>query len=1441
MPTKTDRILSYLPRTFRALPKPTALYSVADAFGNELLLAENSLAAIMLAHWVDHADRGAELIDDLARIAALYGLAPRPEESVEEFREHLKRYVRTFLEGTVTVQGILRVTAEALGLRIADDYADMDTWWRRQGACPERGRRDTLITIEPRGDDAAKMLFGVETAVATGQAAQPARMTGMIDLSGGADLRGASVLRLKVDAAAPVDINLPAAATLDEIKEAINDALGIPVASHDGRFLTLASPTIGPASRLEVQDVAGDVAPRLLGLLPHTYHGTEATQAQVIGTVDLSSGVDLSDMRYLRLLVDGTHLAEVDCAGGTPGVKTLDQIKQAINDALGVTVASHDGHLLTLTSPTTGFSSSIAFQSPAAQDAKERLFGPVGPFHAGHDARAAEVVGVNDLSRGVDLSVRSQVRLKVDDGSSVTVECAGENPARTRLGEIVAALTAQLGLGIASHDGRFVHLTSLTAGPAGSIVFEPLPADEDATELIFGIGPRTFQGADATRARLFGAPDLSAGMNLWARHVVQIGLDGNPSVEVDVRNSPANPGTATLDEIVAALNAALGPGITSHDGQHLILASPTTGSASRITVEPLMVTRRRRFVTRAFVTDEAAQAIFGFLRRQAQGMPGTQARVIGTVDLSRGVDLREARFLRVSVDGRLARDLDCAARSPRPRAALLDEIVRAINDVLGPGVASHDGRYLLFTSPTAGASSRIAFEPVRAADALESLLGVGPGTFRGRDATRVTFVGTVDLSAGIDLSVADRITLRVDGGPEREIACAGQDPARTRLNEIVIAINLALEAQIAHHDGARIILASPSTGENSRIEFDVPAGPDATKAIFGITPPRSYQGADAAKAEVVGIRNLSSGVDTSVARFLRLAVDGGQPVDVDSAARATDPAHTTLHEIVTAINEALKATVASHNGQHLILTSPTSGAGARLDLLPYTAGDARWKLLGNAPEVTTGSDPTPAVIIGEADLLTPVNLADRRMLRLAVDGGRPVDLDVAGAAPGTTFLDEVIAKINAVFPGLAEATENDRLRLMSPTRGENSRLALLPLRALELIEYPPEPAADPSRDNPARAVRHGDRWSVKNEGAADTYLKVELSAPQGTVGPEFVNLTTGHRVRLMVVVRPGERAELWRDVATGLKAAIIAADGTRRLVPESQILAGPLSDGDAEDADQTAALRLPRGRSEWIYLDCYGARFNHARLDAARFAGGRCAERAVFNVSRFARTPPEPEVAVFATSVSDPPVEARFHWSQHQPGAFMVNLPADLPERFGGRFNQARFAKATDAPEMYHDVVTEPLDDADHLVTRVNAGSTLVMAAIIQRVPLGFEAVAMPFRRPRSLTGGTESEPARMYLAEKDVPGFIELSARRPGAWGNAISVAARKAGPARFDVTVSYEGARFECARLIALGGEQLPPLTEDLLRPGPVGILQAKAAGVHAQVSRDRAESNG
>ena len=1349
MPTKTDRILSYLPGTFRALPRPTALYAVVDAFGNELLLAENSLAAVMQAHWVDHADRGAVVIDDLACIAALYGLAPRADESVEEFREHLKRYIRTFLEGTVTVQGILRVTAEALGLRIAYAYEDMDTWWTRAD--------DGLITVEPRGDDAAELIFGVKVATAAGSPVCPARVTGNVDLSG-----------------------------------------------------------------------------------------------------------------------------------------------------------------------------------------------------------------------GVDLSERSKIQM-VD---------------------------------------------------------------------IFGIAPRTFAGAAAKAASIIGATDLSKNVDLMARHFIKIAVDSKPAAEIDLRAGAANPRAVALGELAIAINSALGPGIATHDGQHLILTSPTTGSASSLAVEPLEITRFRRFVTRAMITDEASHATFGFTSCEARGTAATGARFIGKADLSRGADLREARYLRLAIDDRLAVDIDCNGK--RPRATMIDEVVKAINDTLGMDVAAHDGVHLVLLSPSSGAGSRIAIEPPRTTDALDRLLGLEPATFRGHDATGVNFVGTVDLSAGVDLDANAAINLAIDGTEPVEITLGDPEPSHKTLNQLMITINLALEKTVATHDGTHIILTSPSPspGANSQIVFSSPEGADAAAAVFGITPPRAYHGADACPAHVIGIRDLSSDADLQITRFLSLAVDGQPAVDVDCVAQAADPGAASLDEIAAAINMALETETASHDGMHLILKSPTLGLAGRIMLEPYTSGDARHLLLGEVEDVTKGSAPAPAVITGEVDLLTPVDLSQRRLIRLAVDGGRPVDIDVAGAAPTTTFLDEIVEAINAVFPDLTTATEDDRLRVTSPTPGEESRLSFLPLRYLEVVEYPPEPA-----EMHARFVRHGDGWSVVNEGAADVFAEVQLTAPQGVVGPTLVNVTLGWRCRLLTILNIGETARLRYDARLGLQATILSSDGETRPVPGSEILVGPLGaqawvpfegawyltgndedpaalqlnnplapslvrlrarragasshaiavtvaesdltaaspeptvadgsparlvgrvlaheegyhlldaneaviahlrtgpdvdlaayqdrvvavtgplhtgepalmivhqiadlfdvtlrftpeEGDsveesypgvtigvgtaepdslvwqinagpqfsqlvkAEELNKSIVLTLPRGKSEWIYGGCHSSRFNQAHFNAARFAGDRCDDRGVFNISRFTHAPPEPVAAVFAPAdpLPDPAVEVVFCWPSHRPGAFCVNLPADLPARFGGRFNKARFGQKKDTPELYEKVVTEPSDDPNYLVARINGASTLVGAGVVPRVPLGWEAVIMPFRKPEFLTLGAEDAPARLYLAEEGLDGFIKVEANENGAWGNEIAVTARQSGPAMYDVAIIYQGSFFENARQVALGkgpqppaprcqkektgsaaqqvapDKDLPTLIQDLLQPGPIGVLQSKAAGVRADVSRDRTES--
>ena len=296
-----------------------------------------------------------------------------------------------------------------------------------------------------------------------------------------------------------------------------------------------------------------------------------------------------------------------------------------------------------------------------------------------------------------------------------------------------------------------------------------------------------------------------------------------------------------------------------------------------------------------------------------------------------------------------------------------------------------------------------------------------------------------------------------------------------------------------------------------------------------------------------------------------------------------------------------------------------------------------------------------------------------------------------------------------------------------------------------------------------------------------------------------------------------------------------------------QVLARPSQLLTAEDVDKADVLTLPRGRSDWNYLAADASRFDQDTFNHAKFAGGACVEQGVFNVSRFDYMPPEQEAAVYAGAATGPPVQVKLEWSAYQPGAFAVNLPADLPANFGARFNQARFAQPGDAPEVFTAVVTEPAGDPDYIVTRITGHSHLVEASSVPLVPLGWEPQAMPFHHPRSqaLSGGTDNDKAAIYLSEPGVPGFVEVTALVAGKWGNTIQLTARKASPGRFDITIGYQGARFENARqtvfagkILAPGEDPMPALTNEILKPRPVGVLQGKAAGVLAWVTREQTE---
>src|SRR5256714_9499902 len=247
-----------------------------------------------------------------------------------------------------------------------------------------------------------------------------------------------------------------------------------------------------------------------------------------------------------------------------------------------------------------------------------------------------------------------------------------------------------------------------------------------------------------------------------------------------------------------------------------------------------------------------------------------------------------------------------------------------------------------------------------------------------------------------------------------------------------------------------MLLPPRPRGGGSPTDFLDPEGPAAPETTPGVAPPRGYGGAPPTAARLVGVRELHVGTDLRVARFLTGGVDGRTPVTIDCAARAANAEAATPAEIVAAINEGLGAAIAAQQGRRRTLTSPTVGPGSQIELSASTGGDARAKLLGDVPDETKGDDPAPAVIKGAAELLSTLDMSERRTLRLSVDGERPVDIEVAGGGPPPAAADEGGPLLNQKFPRPASLTPQGNIRLTSPPRGGERSLSLLPLHALEL-------------------------------------------------------------------------------------------------------------------------------------------------------------------------------------------------------------------------------------------------------------------------------------------------------------------------------------------------------------------------------------------------------
>ena len=1118
---KTERILSYLPPTFERRPGPSLLFTVADAVGRQLAVADDLLVTVMRAHWVDFADKGGADFRDLPKLAALFDLQPRADEDVETFRTHLKSYVRTYLEGSATPRGVLRLAASTLALSLEEALE------------PQADDPRYVVEVSRRGDDATFKLFGFRAGEAHGVPPLPARIVGRRDLSGGTDVREGSFLRFSLDGDTIIPAHIagsdPAATDLWEIVRAINAGQSRAIASHDGHAITLTAVVPGADGEIEMDTPPGDAADAVLGLAPRTYLGAAAQPAEVVGAVDHAPAggiplVNLSQARYLRLAVDGARPVEVDCAGADPAATALDEVRDKINAAVKAPVAAHDGHFLRLTSPQPGTPSRLDLLPAPAADARERLLGAQARRTArGAEPTRAALRGRADLHLGVDLSVVSLLRLALDGGEAVEIDFSKSglpDPTGVTLPDIVSLVNSLFAVNVASHDGRFLTLASTKTGASSQVaVLTASDPARDAADRLLGVAPRTYRGSPPGPAALTGLIALEEPLDLRHQRRLWLSLDGT-SLVIDCAGP--NAAHTTIQQVVDAINRAAGTTIAFQQQGRLILQSPTQGAGSALILAAPEITRRRFFYTRGRVREDAATALFGFAAGRAMGVLPQPARLTGMVDLSRGADLRVAHSLRMVVDDRDPLDIRIADKG-RPMVTLLPDIITAINTALDAPVASGREGKLALISPTEGPQGRIAFETCTASDAGGVLLGLAPdAAAQGRAAERIQFVGMGDLARGLDVRTAFRLRVGIDGHAPADInlragLSTGAPPILSP-GQVVAALDAALGEGYASHDGRRIILTSKQAGSASQIRIELAAADDATPAVFGLDAPRTYTGRDATSARLAGQINLAAGANLRERRHLLLEIDGKRLPDIDCAAGApAGPALAAvlLPQIIAAINTVAQKTlgkpVAGQSDGRLVILSPTAGAGSVVVLHASSLADARNTVLGTAPTMALGEPGLPAVLAGWVRLNRPVNLSRRAVIRLRVDGGDPQEVVCAGEDPAKTQTDELVAGINAVFPGLAALDKERRLTLTAARQVE-----LLALRHLTLFEFPPSGAS-----SDLQPVRLGVSWSVINPSVGAEPAEWVLDSLHGVDHPLLANLDSGGRLRVNAVVPAG--------------------------------------------------------------------------------------------------------------------------------------------------------------------------------------------------------------------------------------------------------------------------------------------------------------------------------
>jgi hypothetical protein len=153
----------------------------------------------------------------------------------------------------------------------------------------------------------------------------------------------------------------------------------------------------------------------------------------------------------------------------------------------------------------------------------------------------------------------------------------------------------------------------------------------------------------------------------------------------------------------------------------------------------------------------------------------------------------------------------------------------------------------------------------------------------------------------------------------------------------------------------------------------------------------------------------------------------------------------------------------------------------------------------------------------------------------------------------------------------------------------------------EIVENPTVEALPPSK-----FLKPGDRWEMFCNSVVDAEPIMYIRGVTTTRNPTITNLSTGESVTYNGLLRKGATLTIYPDG----KASLTGID---------------VSDKVRVRAEKE--LRLPKGRSVWVYTDA------NAFIDTAKF-----------NESAFAE-------------VNTVTVELKMEWTERQPAAVVVNVP----------------------------------------------------------------------------------------------------------------------------------------------------------------------------------------